>query len=212
MRVWKALWLAALITCSLGVASAQAGLPEFSGSFPDSFTTSSSLPKFETEGGSLNFQCGKSEGKGEVTSAKAGTFDELFLECKAGALGGCIGLTDTIAGSILFRGTATLGFKLGTLVPLVALFLSPEAHFECGGLLLLVRGCLLGTTTLVNVNTATWTFKVAASKEEVVDYTSESGGTVACEMEASLNAAAFKGLSLAQTVTLALVKSMEVKD
>jgi hypothetical protein len=216
MKYLKAMLLAAVAMCAFGAASAQAALPEFTGTFPTTFTASSTNPKFEASGGNLIVECKKSEGTGEVSGAKAAKFDELFLECKATIFklnaGECTGLNDTVKGSILAKGSTTLGFRLGTLVPLVALSLSPEVHFECGSSLVVVRGCLLGTTTLVKSATATLKFEGSGGTQKDTDYTNDAGGTVSCKLESSVNGGAFAQSNQIQTATLSLSKELEVKD
>ena len=216
MRFLKVMMLAAVAVCAFGAASAQAALPEFTGTFPTTFTAASTSPKFEASGGALVVECTSSEGKGEITGAKAATFDELFLGCVGKifgiSTGKCTGLTDTTEGSILAKGTSTLGFRLGTLVPLVALKLSPEVHFTCGSNLAIVRGCLLGTTTLTKSKTATLKFEGSSGKQKDTDYTSDTGATVACKLEESLNGGSFAESNQIQTATLTFSKEVEVKD
>jgi hypothetical protein len=216
MRHLKVILVAVVAVCAFGAASAQAALPEFTGTFPTTLTAASTSPKFEAEGGNLKVECTKSEGTGEVTGAKTATFDELFLGCKATIfglpVGTCTGLNDTTAGSILAKGTTTLGYLLGTLTPVTALTLNPEVHFECGSNLTVVKGCLAGTTTLAKSLTGTLTFTGTAGKQAVTDYTNDAGTMVACELLSSLNGAAFRPADLVKTGTLTFSKEVEVKD
>jgi hypothetical protein len=214
MKHLKIVLLAAIATCAFGVASAQAALPEFAGTFPTTFTSSSTSPAFENEGGALKIQCKKSKGTGEVSGAKAASFKELFEECKATIFGipvaTCTGEGQT-SGNILASGTTTLGFRLGGLVPLVALTIT-QIHINCGSNLILVKGCLLGTTTLAKSKTATLTFAGEKGKQKDTDYTSDKGVTTACKLESELNAEGFKPSDQVQVATLTLSKELEVKD
>jgi hypothetical protein len=209
--------LAAVAACAIGAASALAALPEFGGNVPNSFTAASTGPEFEASGGAVKVKCTKSEGSGTISSVKNGTFDELFLGCECLILGikagTATGLTDTVSGSILAKGTTTLGFKLATLLPVAALTIT-ELHFECGtsGALSLVKGCLVGPTTLAKSTKATLTFAGSGGKQELTDYTSDAGATVACKLESNTNGGGFKESNQIQKAELTFAKEIEVKD
>jgi hypothetical protein len=210
--------LAAVAMCVLGATSAFANLPEYGMTLPNSFNTASTSPEFEASGGSVKLKCAKSEGKGTIGSPqKTLTLDELYLTCECFILGikagVATGLTDTVSGSILAKGTTTLGFKLGTLLPVVPITVS-EFHFECGtsGALSIVKGCFAGPTTLAKSSTMTWTFSGSAGKQELTDYTSDAGATVACKLESNTNGGGFKESDQKQTTILSWSKEVEVKD
>ncbi|HEX4437176.1 MAG TPA: hypothetical protein VH061_10305 [Solirubrobacteraceae bacterium] len=215
MKYLKALLLAAVAVCAFGAASAQAALPEFSGEFPDGFKAASTGPKFEAAGGAIVVECEKSEGTGTITGAKGGSFDELFLGCTGKVLGisvgKCTGLTDTTTGSILAKGTSTLGFELGTLIPVAVLSIE-SLHFECGSTLAVVTGCLVGTTTLTKSTTGELLFKGSAGKQEFTDYTNDKGEMVSCKLSTSVNGGEAKESNQIQHAVLTFTKAVEVKD
>jgi hypothetical protein len=216
MRHLKVVLLTTVAACLLAVASAQAALPQFDSTFPNTFTSSSGESSFENEGSTLAIKCKKSEGKGEITGAKAATFDELFLECKATISGipvaSCKGLIDTVEGSILARGTSTLGYILGTLTPVVALTLGEEVHIICGSNLIIVKGCLVGTTTLGPSKTGELLFKGTKGAQELKDYTMDSGEMLVCELLSSTNGAAFKPSDQVQHAVLTFNTEVTVLD
>ncbi|HEX4437179.1 MAG TPA: hypothetical protein VH061_10320 [Solirubrobacteraceae bacterium] len=224
MKVLRVLLLTAVAVCAFGAASAQAALPEFAGEFPDGFKAASTGPKFEAAGGAIVVECEKSEGEGTITGAKTGSFDELFLGCTGKVLGisvgKCTGLTDTITGSILAKGTSTLGFELGTLIPVAALSIE-SLHFECGSTLAVVTGCLVGTTTLGKENakkeiepstTGELLFKGSGGKQEFTDYTNDKGEMVSCKLSTSVNGGEAKESNQIQHAVLTFVKAVQVKD
>jgi hypothetical protein len=214
MKYLKVMLLTAVAVCAFGAASAQAALPEFAGTFPTTFTSASTSPVFESSGGSLKITCAKSKGTGEITGAKAASFKELFESCKATIFGipiaTCTGAGQA-SGNIAAEGSNTLGFRLGGLVPLVALTIV-QIHITCGSNLVLVKGCLLGTTTLAKSTTATLKFEGSKGANTDVDYTNDAKATVACKLESELNAEGFKQSDQVQTATLTLSKEIEVKD
>jgi hypothetical protein len=204
--------LAVMVLFALGAASAHAALPEFSGEFPTRGEATNGMGS-EHAGGTITISCAKSEGKFEVTGAKGGTFDELFLECKESILGksfGCQGLIDTIAGSILLKGTVTLGYALGTLTPLVALTIE-QVHYECN-FLNVARGCVLGTTTLSKSKTGTLAFHTVSGNQEYTDYTNDKGEAKECKLEGSINGEPFAPWGEVQEAHLVFNKELEVKD
>lgn len=216
MRYVKAVIVLALAVCALSAASAQAALPEFSGTVPSAGKAKSTKPKFENEGSSLLVECAESEGTLEVKTVKGGTFDELFLGCEAvlnkTKLGKCTGLTDTVTGSILATGSFVLGFELGNLLPVVALSVT-TLHFECPlGTLVTVEGCLVGTTTLTKGLTGTLGFEGAAGVQKFLDYTNDAGTMVACKLQSSVNGAAAKPSDQVQTANLTFTKELGVLD
>jgi hypothetical protein len=216
MRLRKAVLLASAIW-ALGAGSAQAALPEYSGTLPDSATVHSGKVKFENAGSKLEVECSSGEGSLTVEAAKVAKFDELFLGCEAilshMKIGKCTGLTDTTTGSILAKGTSTLGYSLKeALVPVVALTLS-EVHFECPlGTLVIVRGCLVGTTTLFKSLTATLKFEALLGQQLLGDYTSDTGTGVRCELESSVNGGTFGMAALVQTASVTFAKEVGVLD
>jgi hypothetical protein len=209
--------MAAVAVCAVGAASALAALPEYGTTLPNSFTASSTTPVFEPGGGALRVGCTKSEGKGIIANVKSGTFDELFLDCECFIsglkVGVGLGLLDTVSGSILATGTTTLGFALGTLEDVAGPNLTP-IHFECGtgGLLINVRGCLAGRSTLAKSLKRTLTFAGSAGKPELTDYTSDAGAMIPCKVESSTNGGAFAESDMVQKAELTYAKEIEVKD
>jgi hypothetical protein len=201
------------------VTSALAALPEFSGEFPDGFTAASTggsgALKFEAAGGAIVVECEKAEGTGSITGAKTVTFDELFLGCTGKVLGisvgKCTGLNDTTTGSILARGTLTLGFELGALFPVAALSIE-SLHFECGSTLAVVTGCLVGTVTLAKRSTQEWLFEGFGGKQEFTDYTNDKGEMGACKLSTAVNGGEAKESNQIQHAVLTFTKAIEVKD
>jgi hypothetical protein len=223
MKYVKVMLLVAIAACALGAASAQAALPEFSGTLPDAGKAESTTPVFENTTSGLVIKCTTSEGTLEVKTAKEAVFDELFLGCEAELsktkLGKCTGSADTTTGSILAKGTSTLGYALGTLTPLAALTLSPEGGIEikCAlGAKITVKGCVLGTTTLNKEGLeglkGTLKFEGTAGVQKYTDYTTDSGATKACKLESSVNGGAFAASDQVQTANLTFTKELRVLD
>jgi hypothetical protein len=213
MKMLRSLLIVSVVL--VGGTSAQAALPEFSGEFPDNMTAAATSPKSEAAGGALVTECGKLEGTATFMGAKTGSVDLLFLECTGKVLGisvgKCTGLNDTTTGSLLLKGTFTLGFELETLIPVIGLSFE-SAHFECGSTLTVVTGCLVGTTTLVKSNTQEWLFKASGGKQELTDYTNDKGEMVSCKLLSSINGGEAKEFSLIMHVVQTVAKAIEVKD
>ena len=132
---------------AIAVSGASAALPEFSSTFPNTFKSKGGAATFEQKGGLAPVSATSSEGKGEITSAKGGTFDELFLGTTAPLSGKCTGLDDKTIGSVLAKGTFKLGYlDAAKTKPGLAFTLNPETHFECEKTITLVtvRGCAAG--------------------------------------------------------------------
>ncbi|HEX4437188.1 MAG TPA: hypothetical protein VH061_10375 [Solirubrobacteraceae bacterium] len=215
MKYLKTTLLVAMTMCTIGVASAWAALPEFSGEFPDGFKGASTSPKFEASGGAIVLECEKTEDVGTINSAKSLTFDILYLGCSAKVLGisvgKCTGLNDTTTGSILLKGTTTLGFELGTLIPVMVQSIG-TLHYECGSTLVVVSGCMVGTITLAKSSTGEWLFKGSGGKQEFTDYTNDKGEMISCLLETSVNGGSAKEANLIWHEVLTFVKPVEVKD
>jgi hypothetical protein len=217
MKYLKVVLLAAIAVCALGAASAQAALPEFSGTLPDAGKAKSTGPIFENTTSALIIKCATSEGTLEVKTAKEAVFDELFLGCEAELnkvkLGKCTGSNDTETGSILAKGTSTLGYALGTLTPLAALTVSPEVKIKCPlGTEVVVKGCLLGTTTLTKSLSGTLKFEGTAGAQKFTDYTTDTGAAKTCKLESSVNGGAFAASDQVQTASLTFSKELSVLD
>jgi hypothetical protein len=213
----RVLSMISLLMCALGAASAQAALPEFSGTLPVGGKTTSTGPQFEDTTSKLIIKCTGSEGTVEVLTVKEAVFDELCLGAEAELsktkLGKCTGSNDTIAGSILAKGKGTLGYALGTLTPLVALTVSPEVKIKCAlGAEVVVRGCVLGAVTLAKGLVQTVKIEGAAGVQKYTDYTSDTGVAVGCKLESSLNGAAFSAADLVATITVTFSKEVSVLD
>jgi hypothetical protein len=152
--------IAVLALGALVATAAMAEKPEFSPSEKNAFTAVGGKAKFEQKGGIAPVSAEKSTGKGEVTNAKEGTFDELYENTTAPLSGKCTGLEDKTVGSVLAKG----GFKIGYLDKAktkvgVAFKLSSPIHFECEKTVTLVtvEGAAIGEITPINTLTNVFT-------------------------------------------------------
>ena len=215
MKQLKLIALTALTILAVSgtvAATANAANPEFLGELPRQFTTAGlGSSFFKLAGHALVVECGPSEGTGELINNKNATFDELFLNCKSTALGvkvKCTGLNDTITGSILAKGTSTLGYELGTTNVLSLLTISPEIHFECSSLLVVVKGCFAGKTTPRNIETKEG--KIVGNSPPIEDYTTDTGATAPCVLLGSENSKAFTLATEQVTTDLTFAKLIEI--
>lgn len=187
--------LTVLVVSAVASATASAAKPEFLGTLPTNFTTAGlGVATLSIPGsGQPNIECTASKGSGQVANAKSGTWKELFEGCHPAGLPTvkCTGLlTGETGGDIKAEGTFTIGFELGTLNPVAVLTVSPEVHFECLTTLVNVKGCFEGKVS--PANTATKNYLIEGTATQLEDYTSDTGASVACELLASANSAAFK--------------------
>jgi hypothetical protein len=223
MRYLKLSALSAVLAVSaFGAASAQAEILEYLSTFPNAFVSKSTSPKLANLESSLEYSCASSEGTGEATSPKAGTFKEVFKGCKGKifgiSVGECKGLSDTTAGNITVNGTTGLGWKLsaesGKLEPVIVLAFS-AVHIECPGTLLILTGSLCGVPTLAKSTTGTLTFAATgAGDQTITDYkTKESGGEAkTCVLSLAVNDGTANMSALVQTTTLTYAKATELDD
>jgi hypothetical protein len=216
MKYLKVMLLAALAVYGFSAASAQAALPQFSGTFSTLVTSKSTTPSFEQKGGNLIIKCARSTGSGKVLSAKLASFVELFEGCKATIFGipiaSCKSLTATTEGDIRANGPSTLGYALGTLTVLAALEVE-SIHIVCGSNLISVTGCVLGQATpLASGTSGKITFKGTAGAQEFTDFTLDSGGTDNCQLASSLNGGAATASDQVQTAELTFAKAVGIED
>jgi hypothetical protein len=209
-----ALALVALGVMAAAVPAANAALPEFLGTLPNTFTAASTTPEFQQLSSALSIKCKKATGTGTVTSSKAGSFKELFEGCTSLGLA-CTGLlTGETSGDIKVEGTFALGYELGSLVPVTALSLK-EVHFECAGILVSVKGCVVGKSTpLTDALTGNLSFTQSAKGDQTLtDYEVEKGGSmVACALTSEFNGGAFESSSQVQSANLTFTKLIELMD
>lgn len=193
-------------------ATANAAKPEFLGTIPDSGTSAGIGSSFmRVNGSSLIVECGPSSGSGEIRNSKTSVVDELLENCKTTTLGvkvRCTGLTDSITGSILAKGTGTIGYELGTTNVIAALTISPEIHFECSSTLVNIKGCAAGKASPKNVLTTKG--KVESNSSPIEDYTSDTGATISCVVLASVNSGTFTLASLQGVVVGTSSTAVEV--
>lgn len=215
MRHLKLIALTALTILAVSAtaaATANAANPEFLATTPDTFSAAGVGSSFlKLSGSSLSVECGATTGTGEVKGPKSAVFDELFTHCKSTALGvkvNCTGLTDTTTGSILAKGTSTLGYELGTKNPLSILTISPEIHFECSSLLVNVKGCFAGKTKPANTSTLKGT--IEGGSPPIEDYTTDTGATASCVLLASENSKTFTLATEQVTANLTFKTPIEI--
>jgi len=198
-RILGALFVALIALSAVASAASAAETPEYlpaSGTFPQLAKEISLKPEtkatFEIKGNALKVVCNKVElgkGKVEFANAKGGPFDILFLECVSSGQA-CTGLTDTTVGSILVTGTTDLRFSNKEPLTAVTALLLNEAHFECAGLLISVRGCVAGTINPLKTATSTFTQIFTGPKgEQSITSIFNAAGTAKepCVMEAEFN-------------------------
>jgi hypothetical protein len=187
--------MAMLALTAITATTASAENPAFSG-FPNRFTSTGGAAKFEQNEGLAAVTCTKSEGQGAVTGEKNGTFDLLFLGCTAPLAGKCTGLTDTVKGSILAKGSFDLRYIAKT-KDVGIIFLLTPVHFECEKLVELVevRGCVVGLVRPVNTNTKTVTVGLTQKggrNEFTQVLNATNSGTEECKLESENSGKAFK--------------------
>ncbi len=219
MRQIKGLALALFACLAVGAvatAVASAEKPELSPLEKNAFTSSGGTATFEQKEGLAPVTATSSEGSGEFTNAKEGSFDELFLGSTAPLSGKCTGLTDTTKGSVLVKGKWKIGYldKAKTKVG-IALKPEPEVHFECEKTIALVtvRGTLIGEFIPINVDTVV--FELLFKQEKGVNQFTEilNATNTAFEkgiLESEINGGAFKQSGWAFHLKLSLGKLASV--
>jgi hypothetical protein len=214
MRQFKLLSLAFMAVLSLtGAITAAASatepniLPEGTALAPLTGTSSSGLSSFGN--GVITVESPASTGTFEGTSAKLGNFDALFTGSHlSGTEVKCTGLNDTTPGSILAKGTFHIrDYKKGTELRTAIIFLiSPEIHFECGELLVIVKGCVAAALTPDNntlVTSLTATLAKTAGDNQIVKVLNEANTAEEnCELLSKEGAGVFKLSSEVTTQTL----------
>jgi hypothetical protein len=160
----------------LASSSASAALPEFLGTFPTKYTGSLGLTKFETRG-KLTATCKSSQVTGEITGAKAGTFEFVFKEC-ATSFGNCHTFGQA-NGTMHIPGTIELAYITK---PDVGFIFRPKTlptpvKMECietGGvtLELLLRGGIITLISKTNTKTSSFelNIKQASGVQEYTEY------------------------------------------
>jgi len=110
----------------------------------------------------------KDEGTLEGTSLKLGLLDILFLEYKDALGTACIGLNDTVSGSLLWLGTYHLkDYNAGPTLRTALVILLTPVHFECGSAIsMVISGCVAGTLTPENAKTKTLTAALLKKGED----------------------------------------------
>jgi hypothetical protein len=180
-----------LAAVATSVASAETVLPEFTVESKIFGTTGKS--KLNLTGAAI--PCNKGSFTGSATSKKLGTGTLWFLECKIGGEE-CHSLGDG-AGNILITGTGTEYHvvRLKTADAGVWL-LFPATHIECKfeGLLIVVKGNVLGLITPILVKTKVFTVNVnvVAGAQEITTFENDAGEKVTAKLEGSISGGAFK--------------------
>jgi hypothetical protein len=213
LKVVRLVLLAAFAVSIVSVASASAALPEFTGPFPKTFTSTSGKGALETVGGKTVTCTSDTTDEGKITGEKTATAVVLFSGCKSGIVscnspGQAAGVIDTVPL------TGTLGY-ISKAEKRVGLLLVPTTgelfvEFECTGFAKSkVKGAVIGELTPVNKKTKTFTlaFKQTKGKQAITKF--EGGATEI--LESSLNGGAFEQAGEETTDTLTLTEEGEIK-
>jgi hypothetical protein len=83
-RSGLALLMVAFALSAVAATTASAALPEFTGSFPNSFHYTGGAISFTTVGSVTTFRCTRTQGEGSLTSAKGGSIQLRFIGCEDG--------------------------------------------------------------------------------------------------------------------------------
>jgi hypothetical protein len=204
MRQIKLLSLAFMAALSItgamaGAASAEATTPSI---LPEGTASEPVNGKSECLGtstfgaGVLKVEAKKCEGTFSGNAKKLGTFDNLFLETALEGVN-CTGLTDKVVGSVLATGTFHVRhYNLNSKLFTAETFLLNELHFECGTVLLRVKGCVAADLTPNEeklTEKLTLTFKVEKGDNVPVKVLNEENtGEENCELLSSIGTGAFK--------------------
>jgi len=168
-------------------------LPEATAKVPIVFTDKSGISHFEIKGGSV-VTCQKDTSTGEVLGLKLGEFDILFLECESLGIA-CTGLADTVSGSILVLGEFHVWYVLlSTKLQTGIAFLLKEVHFECGKILLVIRGCMAGLVKPLNKKTNSLITELKQEKgvNDITQVLNEEEKLIGCKLETSINSGVFE--------------------
>jgi len=200
MRQIKSLTLmfaAILVLAGLAATTASATelrfLPEGSEANPVKAKVKSGEGKLATEGNPFEIKCKSDTGSSTFIGKRRGSFDVLFEKCTtAGGIVACTGLVDKTSGSILVKGFFDLRRPAGSPGSGARIaYLPTETHFNCGSsVLILVKGCAVGTITPLNSKTKTGesVIKQKEGKDEETTIENEAEtGTEACALKAQEN-------------------------
>jgi uncharacterized low-complexity protein len=167
IRILGMALVAVLAMSAVAVAIASAAAPEFSPA-TNSGTSKSATATFTEEGEVFSIKCTSNTGTSTITSAKAGTFEESFKNCKAASIETCT-TTGQASGTIVSKGTFALGFIKGTEV---GLKFSPEpTEFKCSTNTVKVTGCAAAPITPINTKTKTFTVELKGkTKQEPAEF------------------------------------------
>jgi len=205
-----------LALSAIASSTASAVLPEFSPAKNNITESVGGKATFEQKEGIAAVTCTSSKGSGAITSAKLGTFDELYLGCTAPLAGKCTGLGDTVKGSILVLGEFHVRYITKPTDVAIIFLLNPEVHFECEKLIELVsvRGCVVSLVTPLNTKAKETKVKLKGSKgvQDVTEVLNEANtANEKCILESEINAPkTFKQSSQTQEDVITTEKEGEI--
>jgi hypothetical protein len=210
--------LALIAVFAMGAIAATAAMaekPEFSPPEKNVFSTSGGKAKFEQKEGIAPVSAEKSTGKGEVTNAKEGTFDELFENTTVPLGGKATGLEDKTVGSVLVKGTFKLGYLDAAKTKVGVVFKIIETHFEAEKLITLVsvRGAAIGQITPLNTKTKVFTVELTGAGgvqtfTEILNAT--NSGFEKFKLESEINGGAFTQSDEVTTVKITTTKEASI--
>jgi hypothetical protein len=156
--------------------SAVASAAEFGALPVVKFSSTIAASSFQSKNG-LQLKSAKGKASGEFTNDTNGKFDALFEEV-TGPLGCTATSLDSTegSGSILVHGTFVVVFLLTGAVGIA--FKIEPVHEECAGVLSLITGCAVGTTTTAKSKVSTVTLKQTKGVNEFTDYSLTLGGAM----------------------------------
>ena len=141
-----------MLTVGAATAPVAAALPEFTGPFPKTFTSTSKASLLETVGGKKT-KCTADTNLGEITGPQSGTIRIVFTGCKLGTLS-CsnpAGVPGTIATNLL---NMTIGYINKAKKEVGADLVEPNLGFTayvCGpAIFVKVTGSVIGRITPIN--------------------------------------------------------------
>jgi hypothetical protein len=159
-------------------------LPEGTPASPLTATGTSGEAKFETSSG-IELKCKAGAGSAEATSANAGFYHGEAKGCTSLLGSTCTGLGDD-SGIILLLGTFHFWlYKKGTVLSAAGIDLLNPVHFECGGVLDVVEGCIAGAVTPLESLTTSLigTLNESHAKNEITKVLPpESTKEITCEL------------------------------
>jgi hypothetical protein len=197
MQRFKLLGLTVLAVFVLGAVASSSAFGALPTVLPETAKISGTTGKgtLETTEG-LAITCEKST-VSETAFKTKGAFHITFTGCTGPAKEKCESLGDA-AGIILVLGE--YHFVFITLSPLVvglALLLSPEVHIDCltiiGEVLLLVKGCIVGSVSPINTSTTAFTGVIEQTKgdNKFQSFENDTGEAVPCFLLTKKGAGAF---------------------